>query len=356
MHLIVNNRSQLERELHPLRQVVEQIGSHPLREWIEQSQHPVVVSHKNADGDAVGSLLSWYHHLNRRPRLILPNGCPKHFTWLSDGVQILSGDTDLDVCRRVLQEADLILCVDFCDLTRIEQVGPLVKEASGRKVLIDHHHQPEQDSFDLIISIPDLSSTCELTYWVMHHLWGDEKIGRETARSLYTGICTDTGSFSYSSEHPSVYEAAAALVSKGIDAAGIHLAIDNTFTEERIRFYGHILSNRLRVFPESHFAYMYVTLDDVERFHMEPSDMEGLVSYTMMMRDVWVGVLVREEVVCGTYRNRISLRSKYDTDVNQIARTHFNGGGHTKAAGGQTTCRLEETLSQLEAIFIGNCR
>ena len=348
MYLILNNRSQLERKLHPLTLIEQSIADTPLREWLESSEKIVIISHMNADGDAVGSLLSWYHMLGGRPGVILPNGCPPAFSWMPGADRIVSGDAERERCERMLAEADLIVGVDFNALSRIDFLAPALRESKARKVLLDHHHNPEIEAFDLVVSLSHLSSACEVVYWTMNHLWGDEAIPRDTARCLYTGICTDTGSFSYSSEQPSVYEAAANLVAKDINAAGIHNQINDIYTENRLRFYGYVLTNRLRVFPESHFAYIYVTLDDQKQFGVTAADMEGLVSYAMILKETHVGALVREEPT----RNRISLRSKYDVDVNEIARTYFNGGGHIKASGGQSSTSLQETIELLEKLFV----
>ena len=338
----------MERKLHPLNLIEQKIAATPLREWIDAGERVVVISHMNADGDAVGSLLSWYHLLGGRPGVILPNGCPSAFAWLPGADRIVSGDLERERCERMLQEADIIIGVDFNALSRIDFLEPALRTSKARKVLLDHHHNPENEAFDLVVSLSHLSSACEVVYWTMNHLWGDEAISCDTARCLYTGICTDTGSFSYSSEQPSVYEAAANLVAKNIGAAVIHNQINDIYTENRLRFYGFVLTNRLRIFPESHFAYIYVTLDDQKRFGVTAADMEGLVSYTMILKTTHVGALVREEPT----RNRISLRSKFDIDVNAIAKTYFNGGGHIKASGGQSTTSMEETLELLEKLFV----
>ena len=315
---------------------------------MEDSERVVVVSHMNADGDAVGSLLSWYHRLGHRPTVILPNGCPTAFRWMPGSNMIVSGDDERDRCKQLLSEADLIIGVDFNALTRVDFLAEALQQSHARKVLLDHHHNPQREAFDLVISLSHLSSACEVVFWTMDLLWGSDSMDVDTAKCLYTGICTDTGSFSYSSEQPSVYEAAATLVGKGINAAGIHNQINDIYTEQRLRFYGYVLTHRLRVFPESHFAYIYVTLDDQKRFGVTAADMEGLVGYTMILKETHVGALIREEPT----RNRISLRSKYDVDVNAIAKQYFNGGGHIKASGGQSYASMDETLAQLEQLFV----
>lgn len=311
-----------------------------------KSNRIAIISHMNADGDAMGSSLGLWHLLGQKPTLILPNGCPHQFEWMPGSANILSGDTQRERCEKALADSDLIIGVDFNTLNRVDFFSTALGQSKAYKFLIDHHHSPQIEAFDTVISVPELSSASELVYWIANGSYGDAAINQDAARCLYTGICTDTGSFSYSCEQPSLYQAAAALVSKDIDAAGIHNNIFNTYSVERMQFWGFALSERLKIFD--HFAYFSISLEDQRRFGIGPADMEGLVNYTLMMEQVEVGALLREE----EHRVKVSLRSKHDIDVNIIAREHFNGGGHTKASGGHTTITLEQTRQMLEDIFL----
>ena len=322
-------------------------------EAIEKADWVTIVSHMNADGDAVGSLLGCYHllvkHGKKNVTLVLPNGVPETFGYLPGSEKVLNGDVELARCEEALREADVVIAVDFNGAGRIDQLGNALLESKGVKLLIDHHHNPDVELMNLRVSVPELSSTCEAVYWVFKEMWGENCMNRETAQCLYSGICTDTGSFAYSNEDPSLYEAAAGLVSYGIDAADIHNRIDNTFSVARMKFWGFAIGERLVVDVEHKFAYFYFSLEDMQRGGVTGADLEGLVSYTLKMKEIEVGALVREEVG----RIKVSLRSKYGVDVNVIAREHFGGGGHTKAAG--ATCvgwSLEETIDKLRKIFM----
>lgn len=330
-----------------------------IKQWIDEAQTIAIVAHRNADGDAVGSLLGLFHILsaykssNRRGGdfgiyPILPNGCPRYFGWLPGSEKIESGELQRDRCEQLLSDADLLIGVDFNATSRIDFLSDAFGDSKARKLLIDHHHAPALDQFDLVVSRPGLSSASELVYWLTTELFGDSAINQQAAKCLYTGICTDTGSFSYSCEDASLYHAAAALVGKEIDAAEIHNKINNTFSIARMRFFGFAISQRLRIFEKEKFAYIAVSLQDQRDYHVAAEDCEGLVNYTLMMENIEVGALIREE----TSRIKVSLRSKYDVNVNAIARDYFGGGGHIKAAGADSNLGFEATVKRLEEIFV----
>lgn len=318
-------------------------------------ENVVILAHKNPDGDAVGSMLglSWLlkKHTpldDSRLHLLLPNICPETFHFLPGSERILDADTDRDACLNALAQADLIIGVDFNGASRVGTLQQALEQAPAPKVLIDHHHGPDEQLFELVFSAVDLSSACELVHWVGRALWGEDSLSREAARCLYTGLKTDTGSFAFTNEDPSLYEAAAQMVSIGIQAAEIHNEVFNDFSVNRMRFFAFCLSERLRVFEQVGFAYIYVGKEDLERFGMKDADTEGLVNYTLKMRKMQVGVLIKES----STGVRLSLRSKKDFDVNLFARQHWNGGGHTKAAGGNSQLSLEETCQKLENLII----
>lgn len=326
-----------------------------IKELTAQATSIAIIAHRNADGDAMGSLLGMYHilsDLNPKAKItpLLPNGCPKQFTWMPHSELILNGDTQLEACNKALMESELIIGVDFNVPSRVDFLETALVTSPAKKILIDHHHNPDKEHFDVVISRSELSSACELVYWVAQAIWGDSTINQDAARSLYTGICTDTGSFSYSCEQPSLYEAAAALVAKDINAADIHNHINNTFSIERMQFFGFAISERLHIYEKEKFAYFSFSLQDQQEHHISAADMEGLVNYTLMMEQIEVGVLIREEAT----RTKISFRSKKDVDVNNIARTHFGGGGHTKAAGADSPYSFEETIQRVKELFIGD--
>lgn len=322
------------------------------QQWIAKASHIVILSHTNADGDACGSLLGLTIQLDSAAKEsksvtpILPNGCPKTFEWLPGSERILSGETQLHVCQERIDEADLIVCVDLNSASRTDFLQTSLLEAKGKKVLIDHHHDPAEDQFDIIFSDSDISSACELVVWLSTTLWGEQYFNADVARCLYTGLHTDTGGFAFSCHQPSCFEAAARLVSYDINPADIHNRIVNTFSFNRMRFYGFAISQKLQIYPNHKIAIFTFSLEEQQRFHVGGEDMEGLVNYTLMMSEVTVGLLLREEVG----RTKVSFRSKYDVDVNILAK-QLGGGGHIKAAGATYPQPIDITLQAVRTLL-----
>jgi len=319
------------------------------RQWMAEGQNILLVAHTNADGDACGSLLGLTLMLDQATGAdchvtpVLPNGCPKNFSWLPGAGRILSGETDRDLWRALLDKADLVICLDLNAASRTDMLAGELRDRRCRKVLIDHHHNPATDEFDLIFSDSQISSTCELVVWLSEELWGDRYMNRDVATCLYTGLNTDTGGFAFSCEQPSCFEAAAKLVRYDIQPSEINNRIVNTFSVNRMMFYGFALSERMRIYPDQKVALMVFSLEDQKRFGVGGEDMEGLVNYTLMMKEMMIGALLREE----KGRTKVSLRSKRGIDVNRIAIT-LGGGGHTQAAGATCMMSLDETLRAVE--------
>lgn len=321
------------------------------RQWVSQAHRIVLLSHMNADGDACGSLLGLTLQLDKAAfsaesiTPILPNGCPHTFEWLPASERILSGDKEEALCRQRIAEADLIVCVDFNTASRIDFLQDALLSAKGHKVLIDHHKNPATDQFDIIFS-EDISSACELVVWVTQALWQTKYFDGNVARCLYAGMRTDTGGFAFSCDQPSCFEAAALLVSYDIKPADIHNRIVNTFTFNRMAFYGFALNQRLMIYPEKKTAIFAFSLEDQQRFRVGGEDMEGLVNYTLMMTDIEVGALLREE----PGRTKVSLRSKEDVDVNMLAQ-QLGGGGHIKASGATCEMSFADTLATVRRLL-----
>lgn len=313
----------------------------------------VIVSHRNADGDAVGSSLGMWHLLRSMGHdavVLLPDGCPATFrSWMPGSDAILNGTTQTAECAAAVAAADLLIGVDFNKLYRISVLADIVAGAQCKKVLIDHHEGPEADKFDIVFSQPSISSTCELCYWLINALRVDECVSREVAICLFTGIRTDTGGFQYSCSHPSLYEAVSVLIAKDIEPDRINHLIFDDFSERRLRFFAFAIEQRMRVFHDQQFAYIYITHSDMQEWGILPEDVEGLVNYTLKMSDIEVGVLIREEPT----RTKLSFRAKFHYNVEQIAREHFGGGGHIKAAGADVKeTPIAEVLHRLETIFL----
>lgn len=329
-------------------ELVERFALH-----LGKAKNIVILSHQNPDGDAVGSALGAYHWLRtafyagrEMPHItvMLPHPCPDDMRYLPDSDIIINAENNLDLCEQRIGDADLIWGVDFNDSSRVLPLDKALTESNATKLLVDHHHNPNHTLFNTVVSVPDLSSTCELLYWLFVQLIGDSSIALPTARCLFHGLNTDTGCFAYANEDASLYEAAAALMRHPIGAADVHNRTFNNYSITKMQILGFLLTQRMKIFPEVGFAYIYINAKELAQFNGTANDLEGLVNYTLMMQPMIVGAMVKET----DGRVRISFRAKYDFDVNVFARKYFGGGGHTQASGATSPYDFDTTLQVLE--------
>lgn len=322
-----------------------------VRRAFAEAAHVVLVAHQNADGDAVGSLLGMWHLLRQAVSAevtpLLPDGVPGDLDWLPGADAIVSGKADEARCAAAIDGADLIVCLDLNTIERTGRLADRLHAAKAAFMQVDHHERGEDgQSRDWSVAVvePEASSACELVYWLMREAYGEGIFTREAAECLYTGICTDTGTFSYSNDRQSVYLAAAGLLAHGIDPMRINRQIKNVFTEERLRFFGHAMADLLEVYPERQVALIVLTEAEMKAYGVESADITGLINEVMKLRTVDCGILVREE----GEKVRLSLRSKERYDVNLMARSLFGGGGHKRAAGATAYATLQEVVDKIK--------
>ncbi len=320
-----------------------------VRRALTGARHTVLVAHTNADGDAVGALCGMAALVQKVANghaasvtALLPDGVPDELSWLPSTDRVLSGKSQATLCCEAIAAADLVIGLDISGLGRTGSLEAPLRASSARKMLVDHHMLPEREVFDIVVSEPHISSTCELVYWLMSTAFGGGIFGREAATCLYTGINTDTGSFSFSNDRESVYLAAADLLSFDIDPMAINRSIKNVFTVERLKFFGFAMSERLTVYKERQVALMVLSAADIREHGVQSAELTGLINEVMKLKDIDCGILVREEEPA---RIRLSLRSKRLTDVNALARELFEGGGHERAAGATSNTGLAETVA-----------
>ena len=317
-----------------------------LHRLIEQSENVVVVSHVNPDGDALGSAMGLRAALAKRGKNVtamLPSVYPDYFGFLPAAESIIVDEKEHDRCVEAIANADLIILADLNQLKRTDKLAETIRQSTAPKVLIDHHPNPETEPMTVFFSDTEISSASELAYWVVCRLYGNAFVDKEMATCFYTGICTDTGSFSFSCNHRSVYEAVGNMVETGIDINDIHDSIFNVFSESRVRFLGYCLSDLLKVHSDINMAYIAVSLADQKRFGLEEGDMESIVNYTLCMRHIRVGVLIKE-----TPKSvRMSFRSKGEFNVNDFAAKYFKGGGHRRASGATSPYDFATTEAKL---------
>ena len=298
-----------------------------LKALINKKSKIVLTSHTNPDGDAIGSLLAMYHYLNKLGHsvvMVVPNSFPSYYSWLPFSDNILIYDKAPKLVQKYMKDADIIFSLDYSALSRLGALTDIISATEAIRVLIDHHIDPEIENFDFCYSTTNISSTGELVYNFISLMGNEDLIDKNISEAIYTGIVTDTGSFSYSCNNAETYQVTAKLIEKGVDAQKIHKLIYDTFSENRLRLLGFAISNRMIVWENLHTALIYLTKEDLHNFNYRVGDTEGLVNFPLSMEKINVSVLITEK----ENNIRLSFRSKGEFSVNDLAKKYFNGGGH----------------------------
>ena len=318
---------------------------------LEQSQKIVITTHHKPDADALGSSLGMANYLLKKGHdvlVITPSDYPDFLKWMKGDEDVLVfGDETKAAVAEAIQGADLILTLDFSVLSRINEMGEMVREASAYKVNVDHHLAPE-DFADFQLWDTNAAATCELCYELIVALGDEGLIDEDIANCLYAGIMTDTGGFRHPNTTQNVHEVVAKLISLGANNSQVAKNIYDKSTLSRLRFLGFALGENLQVIEEFHTAFFALKEKDLQRFSSKTGDTEGLVNYALSIEGITLGALFKEtdEGV------KISLRSTGAFPSNEIASRFFNGGGHRNAAGGRVFDGLEETVERFKAILV----
>ena len=321
-----------------------------LRQLIEKpAQKIVILSHTNPDGDAVGSSLAWaeaLRNVGHSVTCIVPNKYPYYLDWMTGirDIVIFKNDTE-GTAEKAVTEADIIFCLDFHSLSRLDALGDMIAaNTTAKRVLIDHHLNPSE-AFDVMFSYPEASSTSYLVYKLIEALWGAKSVTATQAEVMYVGMMTDTGNFSFSTLTPALYRALAVLAGTGIDIPQIHNNVYNSFTEGRARLFGYTINRKMKLLRKGTVAHMSLTEDEMRRFWFQQGDSEGFVNYPLTIKKMRMSAMFTE------HKDfiRVSLRSRGAVDVNTFAARYFEGGGHHNAAGGKSYVSMAETIARFEA-------
>lgn len=315
------------------------------KDHLSQPRKVVILTHFKPDADALGSSLGLARYLKKKGHavtVITPSDYPDFIAWMpgNDEVVIFQKDKP-ERCAKLVADAEVIFCLDFSSLNRINELGGMVREAGAKKVLIDHHLEPEHFA-DFEQWDGTAASTAELVYQLIVELDDQALVDGPMADCLYAGIMTDTGGFRHSNTNHKVFQIASDLVARGANPYKVSKLIYETNSLERLRLMGYVLWEKLQVLPEYKTAYIALTADELKRFGSQTGDTEGLVNFGLSIKGIKLSVIIsdrRENI-------KLSLRSLGDFSVNEMARAHFQGGGHRNAAGGQTNLTLEQTVKK----------
>lgn len=312
----------------------------------------VILTHQNPDADAMGSSLGWKIYLQKKGHIatvIIPNECPSNLRWMPDYEEVVTYDTNAQtqaVSKKLLQEAEVICCLDFNALHRIKGLGALAQEATATKVLIDHHLEPESFA-DFVFSDTSKAATAQYVLDIINQLGDGQLVDLSMAKCLYAGIMTDTGSFRHGNTTAEVHLAIAELMKTGLNVNYVHRAIFDNNSIGRTRLLGYVLSEKLTVLPQYRTVYMVLSLEELKRFNSEIGATDGIVNYGLSLDNIVMSVLMierRDEI-------KLSFRSVDDFSVRELANKYFSGGGHKNASGGRTHMTLTETIERLLSVL-----
>ena len=377
-----------------------------MKELIDKAERIVILTHMAPDGDAMGSALALWHYVKvqrdnvqctkegqrdnvqctKEVTVIVPNAFPAFLGWMPGAEQVKIYETESAACDRLIAEADLFLCTDFNDPKRIGPMGEKLLASKAPKVLIDHHIKVQRDDVrctkegqrDDVQCTKEIwveehvdskaSSACEIVYKLIAADAADRcAVGIQStdrvadriqntdiATCIYTGLMTDTGNFSYNSTNAELYDIIASLLRAGVKKDEIYNAIFNQFSSDRMRLTGYALYRKMRIYPEYHLALITLSADELDQYHYQTGDCEGIVNMPLQIADVCYSVFMREErAKPGTPKSRIriSLRSQGDRPVNIWANEVFHGGGHMNASGGEVLGSLGYAVKLFEQSY-----
>lgn len=308
----------------------------------------VITTHRNPDGDAIGSSLGLSHYLRMHghtTRIIAPSEYPDFLEWMPGAEEVLIHDIEPEECDVYIKKADIIFALDYNGLDRVDKMGEVIGETKCPTVMIDHHLFPEQFA-DYVLSDTTASSTCELVYDFIEMCGDLGYIDKTVGEALYTGILTDTGSFKYATS-PKLFRIAANLVELGVDDVLLQDLIFNSIQEKSLRLLGHCLAHRMELLPEYKTGIIWLTKEDYEDFDIKRGETEGIVNYLLKMRHIKVAAFIHEQPKI----TKISLRSKGDFSVQEIATKYFKGGGHKNASGAASFIGLGGTIRKFKNIL-----
>jgi len=320
---------------------------HALYAQLADPKKIVITTHQKPDADAMGSSLGLAHFLRQfghQVTVISPTNWARWLNWMEGTGEVLDYELFRTESDAKLDEAYWLFCLDHNHFSRTKSMAPKLAQIQCTKILIDHHREPDTVSFHYGVSNTVKSSTCEMVYDFITESGHRDKINIYISECLYAGVVADTGSFRFSSTHASVHRMVAYLKEMGLDHTKVHEALYDNFLENRLRFLGHVLTNRLEIDYELNTALMWVSKQELLKYDIRTGDTEGLVNYPLSIQGIkLVGLVIdRDE------ERKWSFRSKGSFDCNTFARAYFSGGGHFNAAGGRDGDSLQDTIRKFK--------
>jgi phosphoesterase RecJ-like protein len=313
----------------------------------------VITTQRGPDGDAMGSSLGLMHLLKQfrhNVYVITPNSYADFLHWMPGNEDVIVFEDNEEEANQITENADLIFLLDFSHISRIADFADTVSNSNATKILIDHHQDPDKEIADIIFSDTTACSTAQLLYEVIDAMDLTNHINKEIAECLYVGIMTDTGSFKYASTTAKTHHIVAELIAAGAENTKIHDLIYDNSSANRIKLLGYCLNKKLLLYPENNSAVISLTAEELEQFNFKKGDTEGVVNYALAIKGIVFAVFIAKK----DGMVKLSLRSKGNFKVNEIANKYFSGGGHMNASGGISEVSVNDTIKIVEKIISDN--
>lgn len=298
----------------------------------------LISGHQNPDGDVIGSglaLKSLIERLNPKAEVeIQTSGAVPKSLFFLPGVDLVKNTT------KIHRSYDVVVVLEC---SGAERMGNIIDfKTQAKKVInIDHHlHNPHYGHINIVE--PATSSTSELIFKLYER--ARQPLSAAEATCLYTGLVTDTGWFRYGNTNKQSHEIAGQLLAAGVNVAAFaeHMFFSRSMAS--VRLLGWALSH-MKLHFDNRVAVFSLSDDILKSIGATSEDTEDIVNFGLHIESVLVSVLLKEK--SGPSIVKASLRSKGQTDINQVARK-LGGGGHRNASG----CSINANLSQAEEILL----
>lgn len=305
-------------------------------DFIHASQRILITSHRDPDGDSIGSQLALDGFLQNfgKPTRIINQGClPHRYAFLDPRKKIEKFNQSAEG-RDLDFKPDLVFVLECPSLDRLGEVKNIVPVKS-KLVNIDHH--PDNERFGTINYV-DLKASAvgEMIYSLLKTY--DFPINSMMANQIYAAILTDTGRFRYSNTSAKCLSICAELIKLGADPKTLTNTIYFNHSLSFLKLLGTILEN-LEVRDTGKICSMTIDRRLLSELGVNHQEIEGIVGYSLFLSGVEIGLLFTETKEGKT---KVNLRSQNDFDVSRLAKM-FGGGGHKNAAGCTLNYELEKT-------------
>lgn len=327
------------------------INFYNLFSQIKKSDNISIIFHINPDYDALCSSLGFKLFLDfffEKINIISPSLIPDYLKNLNEINSIIEFERDENLSINILENSDVIFFLDLSSKKRLGNIMEnLLPNLKAKKIVIDHHKNPEKNFYDFIVHFENHSSTCEIIYDIINFFGFEKYMNSKIAENLYKGIASDTGFFTFSNSTLEVFQKISNLIYYGINPNKIYNEMINSKSSNIIKFLGFSLYEKLMFFFEEKLAIIILDSKDIEKFQINFNETDIIFSSILSIKNIEVVILCKEKK---DYEYSLSFRSK-NIKIENIAKNYFQGGGHDLACGGIFCGEKENLLSLLKDIF-----